>query len=293
MTTILTSLNALLESAGLDQKRTLVARHRPYEPSLRKVFPWIVSERPSLFVAYQRSQFSTLEKAMTKADHLLAFVGLEPGSAVFARAFRIGAHRTLDREAFWGIPENQELQSLGMTGMEQDRAETLWFDLEDIDLFSDAFGRLVVGWPGLERSWWRWADRNTFPVVALNETSRFEQQMPNWSEILLNWPQLTHLPRSWRDRLSQWRGVYLITDLRRKAAYVGSAYGVDNILGRWLEYGRTGHGGNKLLRQSDPGDLRFSILELTSPSLDAEAVIRLEASWKDRLFTRQIGLNEN
>lgn len=293
MTTFLTTLDALTDKIGLDPKRTLVVRHRPFEPALRKVFPWIVAERLPLFIAYQRSQFSTLEKAMTKADHLLAFVGLEPGRAVFAHAFRIGPHRTLTRDEFWDIPENRELQALGMVGMEAERTETLWFDIIETDLLADASGRLVVGWPGLERSWWRWADRNTFPVVALNEASRFEQKLPSWSEVMLTWPQLSHLPGSWRQSLSQWRGVYLITDLKREAAYVGSAYGSENILGRWLEYGRTGHGGNKLLRQSDPQDLRFSILELTSPNLEPEAVMRLEANWKDRLFTRQIGLNEN
>ena len=179
-----------------------------------------------------------------------------------------------------------------MTGMNE-RDTTLWFDLQVTPILDDAHGRMVIGWPGLERSWWRWANRNTFPVVAFNQKSRLEQAMPDWNDFILGWGQLQNLPRSWHDRLGQWRGIYLITDIERRAAYVGSAYGADNILGRWLDYRRTGHGGNKRLRESDPAHLHFSILELTAPSLPMEAVIRLEANWKDRLHSRAIGLNEN
>jgi hypothetical protein len=57
--------------------------------------------------------------------------------------------------------------------------------------------------------------------------------------------------------MAQWRGIYLIWDTSRR---VGSACGADNILGRWRDYARTGHGGNRELRSSDPADLRFSIL---------------------------------
>ena len=79
----------------------------------------------------------------------------------------------------------------------------------------------------------------------------------------------------------------------RRAGYVGSAYGAENILGRWRSYAKTGHGGNRSLRASAPADLRFSILQRTSPDLEASDVIALEASWKDRLHTRQFGLNLN
>jgi hypothetical protein len=58
-------------------------------------------------------------------------------------------------------------------------------------------------------------------------------------------------------------------------------------------YACSGHSGNKELKNSQPGDLRFSILQRTSPDLDPETVIALEASWKTRLHTRELGLNRN
>ena len=62
---------------------------------------------------------------------------------------------------------------------------------------------------------------------------------------------------------------------------------------RWQGYARTGHGGNVDLRSSSPADLRFSILQRTSPDMEAADVVALEASWKARLHTRAFGLNRN
>jgi len=39
--------------------------------------------------------------------------------------------------------------------------------------------------------------------------------------------------------------------------------------------------------------LRFSILQRTSPDLEAADVIALGANWKERLHAREFGLNRN
>ena len=102
------------------------------------------------------------------------------------------------------------------------------------------------------------------------------------------------LPRRWQAVLSEWRAIYYIFDTSDGRGYVGSAYGKSNLLGRWLEYAAHGHGGNRLLRGRDPKNLRFTILQRLSPDMEPAEVIRLEASWKDRLHTRKPhGLNDN
>ena len=67
-------------------------------------------------------------------------------------------------------------------------------------------------------------------------------------------------------------------------------YGANNILGRWLNYASSGHGGNALLRaRRNPENFRLLILYLTKHSLrtcPADEVISLEFSWKTRLHTR-------
>lgn len=77
------------------------------------------------------------------------------------------------------------------------------------------------------------------------------------------------------------------------AGHVGSACGTENIHGRWRDYVRNGHRGNRELKDSRPEDLRFSMLQRTSPDLVTEAVVALEPSWKDRLHTRAFGFNQN
>ena len=118
--------------------------------------------------------------------------------------------------------------------------------------------------------------------------------MPEWDEIKVSWKELSFLPTRWKSALSQWRGIYFIFDSSDGKGYVGSAYGENNLLGRWLNYAASGHGGNHLLRQRDPHTFKFTILQRVSPDMDATAVIQLESSWKRRLHTSApFGLNDN
>src|SRR4051812_8847112 len=88
--------------------------------------------------------------------------------------------------------------------------------------------------------------------------------------------QLASLPSTWQLSLQQWRGIYYVFDSSDHRGYVGSAYGEENILGRWKSYGKTGHGNNKELRGRDPNSFRFSILQRLSPDLPREEVIDIE-----------------
>ena len=67
--------NTLLEQIDLDPAETLIVRHAPVEKSLNRVLPWLVIERPDLWLAYQRIQWETLEKAMTKGRYIASFIG--------------------------------------------------------------------------------------------------------------------------------------------------------------------------------------------------------------------------
>ena len=153
-------------------------------------------------------------------------------------------------------------------------------------------GKLVIRWPG-ELSWSRWAYRNTFAIEAILEESKLARGMPDWKDVGFTWEELKVIPKSWHAALSRWRGIYFILDVSDGKGYVGSAYGHDNLLGRWLNYAQSGHGGNKRLRKRRARDLRFSILERASPDMSADEMVALENSWKTRLHTREHGLNEN
>jgi hypothetical protein len=286
-------LNDLLEDVGLQSASTLVMRHRPLEPSLRKVLPWLIADRPDLFLAFQSEHSPTVERMLKKASTLASFVADGAGRALFVGIYAVRGYHQITHKRIWAIPENQELKALGMRGPRPEH-NPLWFDLELVPELANLCGRLVVAWPGGERAWTRWADRNSFPIHAIHEESVFSLEMSAWNELLLTWQELKVLPRSWQQKLAQWRGIYYIRDSASGKGYVGSACGAENIWGRWSNYAASGHGGNRLLRDVNPENLSFSILQRVSPDLSKDDVIGIENSWKLRLQTRAPqGLNDN
>jgi hypothetical protein len=293
------NLSDLLSKEDIDPSQVFVMRHRPFEPELNKVLPWLAADRPDVFNAYQQTQGAKLEKAMRALQgtgYVASFIGHEPGKALFVGLYRIADSRPLTLPEYWDVPAYAEMKKFGMKGFtaDQGRSSVLWFDLVPTDFYAHWKGKLLVGWPPPERSWWRRAHRNDFPVLAVLEDSALAARMPRWNEVLLTWEELGVLPSRWRAALEQWRAVYYIFDSSDGKGYVGSAYGAENLLSRWLNYAATGHGGNRLLRERDPSHFSFSVIQLLAPDMDAGDVIRLEGTWKDRLHTRApVGLNDN
>ena len=64
-------------------------------------------------------------------------------------------------------------------------------------------------------------------------------------------------------------------------------------MGRWLEYARSGHGGDVALKSRDPSDYQVSILEVAGTSLGIGEIITMETLWKQKLQSREMGLNKN
>ena len=120
-------------------------RHRPSEPRLQKVLPWLAVERADLFNAHQQTQSPRAEKAMLRAKYVASFIGHNAGQALFIGLYKIGDHWPHDRNQYRNLPQYQELQGLGHQGfVECDRDEVLWFELEQQEFYSDWLGRLVV-----------------------------------------------------------------------------------------------------------------------------------------------------
>jgi hypothetical protein len=291
------NLNDLLRNKGIDPENVLVFRHRPTEPELNEIFPLLAAERPDLFKVYEQVQTEKVEKSMSSmvdVGYVASFIAHGAGKALFIGLSKIAGSKPMSYSQYWNVPANLELQSLGMRGMNNNRSSVLWFDLKPANFYQDWKGKLIVDWPPPERSWWRRAHRNEITIHAILDEGALDWTMKPWNTIDFGWSELGMLPTRWRAALSEWRAIYYIFDTLDGKGYVGAAYGKENLLGRWLSYAASGHGGNRLLRKRNPQSFRFSILERVSPDMDADEVIRLEATWKERLHTRiPYGLNIN
>lgn len=299
------SFNDMLESEGIDPEMVVAFRHRPRERELRKSLPWLASERVELFNAYQQTQSGMrVERSIDSLvgkGYIASFIGQAPGQATFVGLFRVAGASPLTRRQFLALPVYQKIHKLAPEAkdwytqeLEAKRPTIQFFDLQVTDFYAHWKGCLVVSWPPPERSWWRRAHRNDLSIHAIHEKSVFDALMPAWSEINVSWEELRVLPSSWKAAMSQWRGIYYIYDVSTGKGYVGSAYGDNNLLGRWENYSASGHGGNKLLRKCDPANFRFTILQRVSPDMDASDIIALESNWKERLHTHAPqGLNDN
>lgn len=288
-------LNDLLKQQGYDSRRVIVMRHRPKEPELNKVFPWIAEEHPTAFNAYQQCHGKKVEKALLTADYIASFVGIDPGTADFVGLYRIAGHKPLTHDEYWQSASRAILRKHGLSADgHEDQELMLEFDLQLTGFYASWKGKLRISWPPPERSWWRRAQNNVMPVLSIVDESRFDLAIPHWWELVRSWDELALMPESVRARISQWRAIYYIHDKSDGLGYVGSAYGTENLLGRWLNYAKTGHGGNRLLRSRNPENFVFSILQLVPHDTTGEDLVRLESSWKQRLHSRHpTGLNDN
>jgi hypothetical protein len=60
-----------------------------------------------------------------------------------------------------------------------------------------------------------------------------------------------------------------------------------------VSYARDGHGGNVGLKSRDPSDYQVSILEVAGSAATVDEIIAMEGLWKQKLQSREMGLNRN
>jgi hypothetical protein len=142
------------------------------------------------------------------------------------------------------------------------------------------------------RSWVQRADRRDKPILEVRRELK-EPDFPGYAAFIAQLSDLESLPSAWATTLAASRGIYLLTCPRTNEQYVGAAHGVEGFLGRWQGYVRSGHGGNVALKSRDPSDYRVSILEVAGSAAGAEDILAMEARWKAKLQSREMGLNRN
>jgi hypothetical protein len=274
-------LNPILREAGLNPASVRLLRHKdkratkgrsPYE--LRR------DDRPQ-FELYQSSQSIENRKKLT-APYWAVFVVNLRDETMFGGIYRV-KYRGL-----WA--KNTPMPHIE-GGVEKAGSCDEW-DLALDEKMADLIGRLFIDWGPGALAWAQYAERNDKRVAELRAAFR-EDAFPGYASFIEPLSKLGKLPMSWQTALSASRGIYLLTCPKTKEQYVGSATGPDGFLGRWQNYIQSGHGGNVCLKGRDPSDYQVSILEVAGSLAGADEVLAMEARWKRKLQSREMGLNKN
>ena len=290
----------LLRGAGFDLRDVAVMLHQPSIAGQRGALLSLVNDHPDLFELYQDNHPKGPEATLKARKYAASFVVNDQGEARFVGLYRVlrWAYRSYTelaadphRTALAGKITGETISFYD--GREGDGRAV--FDLELLPDFAALKGRLIVPRPA-GRAFLRLAENCSLPITRIEETARFIPPMPSWDGLVMTAQDIRTIPQPWADKLSQWRGIYHIVDISDGARYVGSAYGEENILGRWRAHVQRDRGVTVELAKRDPIHFRFSILELLAPNAVMEDVVGREGSWKERLATREPhigGLNKN
>ena len=226
------------------------------------------------------------------AQILVSFIG-EPGT----HALFVGVYQVLGVSG----PREHEVPA-GFIYPEIQTAGHFKYELKLDPRFTDLAGRLVIDWGKGTRSWVQ-----HFKPKAVVEIwpKGYVKGFPGFLDVLLTHEELVRIVknpdahRDWHRQLGSMAGVYLIVDRVTGLQYVGSAYGKGGLLARWSDYARTGHGGNKQLKEllarrpAAAAEFQFAILQTLPTTLTAKEVIAYEALHKQKLGSRAHGLNSN
>ncbi|QGZ96600.1 hypothetical protein DSM104635_03460 [Terricaulis silvestris] len=274
------TFNLLLSNAGLDPKEVSLLRHQDGRARRGRSIYQLWRDDRAVFEDYQSRQRRGVKLKFNR-PLWASFVAAPNGETLFAGLYRVGIPHPSETD--WQAPHSGEVVAAGADHV---------FPFERLSALSEFVGLLTVDWGGGTRSWVQRADRRDKPVLELRCALK-EPDFPGYGAFFAQLSDLEAMPPSWTVALSASRGIYLLTCPRTAEQYVGAALGADGFLGRWLAYARSGHGGNVGLKIRDPSDYRVSILEVAASSASTEHILAMEALWKSKLQSREMGLNRN
>lgn len=177
-----------------------------------------------------------------------------------------------------------------------------YFDLERLDILKELEDRLIIDWGNATRSWHQKGTTDK-KIVAIQSNQKFAFE--GFENLILSFKELKEIIgdsivyENWHTALASVYAIYLIVDTINGNQYIGSAYGIRGLLGRWETYIKTKHGDDKKiikLLQECPyryEDFQFSVLQILPKNIMDEEVIKIESLWKKKLQTKEFGLNDN
>lgn len=280
------ALEHLLQPLGLDTTRsTRLVRHLDSRIDIPALY------RAGQFDIYQCFQSRPV---FSRCDQIISFLGETGTLAVFVGVYHLEGVSALGKKK---LPAGFLFPQMNVSNCYQ-------YILRRDDRFSELADRLVIDWGAGTRSWVQKFRPGAKSVVEVLPKG-YVKEFPGFLDFVLRFDELAPIVanptanREWHRMLRSVSGVYLILDISTGRQYVGSAYGDGGIMGRWISYARTGHGGNAQLKAllTERPDARrsfqFSVLQTLPSTLTAREVIAYEVLHKHKLGTRAHGLNSN
>lgn len=278
------TLSSFLTLYGFDdQVPTKLVRHQDSRWDVNLLW------RQGQLEPYQAYQSRPVFKG---AQRLVSFIGRPGTGALFVGVYDVLSVTKVDEGR---IPSNLSFADLGWQ---------YHYDLRRDRAFRDLEGRLVIDWGKGTRSWVQHLTKKSKAVIELLPAG-YVAEWPGFEEVVLRHDELVKVVsnpdahREWHRMLASVAAVYLILDTKAGQQYVGSAYGNGGLLGRWREYAKTVHGGNKqmkLLAAERSGlahDLQFAVLQTLPLASTSKEVVDHERRHKVKLGSRAHGLNSN
>ncbi len=277
------NFNALLQDEGIDPREVRLLRHSKSKKFAKNPYA-VWRENPDDFEKFQRTQ-DKADSAVLKAQFWAGFVVDPAGKTLFVGLYAVkgvGAY-----PCDWIDPVTGESVSAF--------SNCDFYSTQLQDALRSYAGRLFIEWGEGRRSRIQKAVSKTRQDKYISELhERFQEPtFPGYFEFWSQLSEILSLPPTWKSVLSSSKGVYLLTCPETKEQYVGSATGQGGFLERWIQYVVTGHGGNIGLRSRDPSDYRVSILQVAGSNDTWEDVLAMENRWKEKLQSREMGLNRN
>jgi hypothetical protein len=273
--------NAILEENKIDPASVRLVRHKDKSSS--------PGRSPYELWRYDREAFESYQSTQQKL-HRKIFSA--PYWAVFvADAFDDTMFVGLYRAKYRGLIKHDTPMPHRIGEIDRAGSCDVW-DLTLDDRMRDLIERLIVDWGDGYLAWVQYADRHNKPILEI----RLEESAPPYPghlNFIKPLSQIGKLPNRWIDALRAARGIYILTCPKTKEQYVGSADGEAGFWGRWMQYFRTGHGGNVALKSRDPSDYQVAILEVAGSAADHEQILEMEGRWQLKLQSREMGLNRN
>jgi GIY-YIG catalytic domain len=267
------TFNDILRIEGIDPRQVRLVRHldnRVRNPSLYEVW----RSAPKLLEEYQAVQ----SRDVFKVGEILASFVVTPRprrETLFIGLYLMRAVRP--------APKGSRDPILGV-----DVSGKYLYTIEAIGELSEYVGRLTIHWGVGSRAWHQRASRQDKVVAAIQD--EIDPPFPGFDRFAWDLASIDDMPPGWKEHFRHVKGVYLLVDTETGARYVGSATGDESLWGRFRSYFETGHGGNVELRRLGKRPYRVSVLQIGG--FDDEILAR-EREWKQKLMTREFGLNAN